>query len=361
MWEGEDDMNNGGTEPTPKQRLMNWIHTKLPDLPIRNFTTDWNDGKAVGALVDAVAPGLCPDWQDWDSKDCLQNATEAMDLADNWLNIPQLIKPEEIVDPNVDEQSMMTYLSQYPNAKIKPGAPLRPKRDFNKVRAYGPGLDPTGHEVGIPTSFTVETFAAGQGKVDVILVGPRGQREPVDIRFNNDKNLTYTVTYTPRHEGMYTIYIKFAGVKDVAKSPYSVKVEGQAGDASKVTVSGPGLQPDGVIINKPTHFDINTRNAGQGVPEVIILDPAGNKTSVPVQVRKTAPDTYRCDYVSSTTGLHSINVFFAGKPIPKSPFGVRVSPASDARKVGITTNLLLAMSVSHAPKVSRTNSAEQKV
>ncbi|KAJ8947134.1 hypothetical protein NQ318_002494 [Aromia moschata] len=94
MWEGEDDMNNGGTEPTPKQRLMNWIQTKLPDLPIKNFTTDWNDGKAVGALVDAVAPGLCPDWPDWDPKDGVQNASEAMGLADDWLNIPQLIKPE---------------------------------------------------------------------------------------------------------------------------------------------------------------------------------------------------------------------------------------------------------------------------
>lgn len=42
---------------------MNWIQSKVADLPITNFTTDWNDGKAVGALVDAVAPGLCPDWQ----------------------------------------------------------------------------------------------------------------------------------------------------------------------------------------------------------------------------------------------------------------------------------------------------------
>lgn len=42
---------------------MNWIQSKVPDLPITNFTKDWNDGKAVGALVDAVAPGLCPDWQ----------------------------------------------------------------------------------------------------------------------------------------------------------------------------------------------------------------------------------------------------------------------------------------------------------
>ncbi len=34
--------------------------------------------------------GLCPDWNDWDPKDALQNATEAMGLADDWLRIPQV-------------------------------------------------------------------------------------------------------------------------------------------------------------------------------------------------------------------------------------------------------------------------------
>jgi filamin len=62
-----------------------------------------------------------------------------MDLADQWLNVPKLLTPEEIVNPNVDEQSMMTYLSQFPNAKLKPGAPLRQKTNPSKVRAYGPG------------------------------------------------------------------------------------------------------------------------------------------------------------------------------------------------------------------------------
>ena len=56
MWEGEEPQQQEGG-PTPKQRLLNWINTKVPDLPIKNFTTDWNDGKAIGALVDAVAPG----------------------------------------------------------------------------------------------------------------------------------------------------------------------------------------------------------------------------------------------------------------------------------------------------------------
>lgn len=37
-----------------------------------------------------------------------------------------------MVNPNIDEMSMMTYLSQYPNAKLKPGAPLRPRTNRNR-------------------------------------------------------------------------------------------------------------------------------------------------------------------------------------------------------------------------------------
>lgn len=69
------------------------------------------------------------------------------------------------------------------------------------------------------------------------------------------------------------------------------------------------------------------------MPEVIILDPSGNKNSVPVKVRQTSPDVWRCEYLSAVVGLHSVNIFFAGQPIPNSPFGVRISPVSDPRKV----------------------------
>ncbi|XP_063707051.1 filamin-A isoform X3 [Culicoides brevitarsis] len=339
MWEGDEAPQNG-SGPTPKQRLMHWIQNKVPDLPIGNFTNDWNNGRAVGALVDAVAPGLCPDWPSWDPKDALQNATEAMALADDWLNVRQLLKPEDLVNPNIDEQSMMTYLSQYPNAKLKPGAPLRPRANPNRnssfkaprVRAYGPGIEPTGPVVDAPANFTVETFSAGKGKVEIEVINPHGGHEPVDVRFNNDKNLTYSVSYIPKMEGTHKVIVRYSG-KDIPKSPYAVSVEGHAGDASKVTASGPGLQPEGVCINRPTYFDISTVDAGKGVPEVIILDPAGHKTTVPAKVRQMSKDNWRCEYVSQQLGLHSVNVFYAGQPIPQSPYGVRVSPVSDAKKV----------------------------
>ena len=86
LWNGEEGSQTEG----PKQRLIRWIKSKVPELSIGNFTTDWNDGRAIGALVDGVASGLCPDWQDWNKNDAIRNASEAMQLADDWLNIPQV-------------------------------------------------------------------------------------------------------------------------------------------------------------------------------------------------------------------------------------------------------------------------------
>lgn len=61
MWDDEDDEET--KKLTPKQRLLGWIQNKVPQLPINNFHRDWQDGKALGALVDNCAPGkMCAAW-----------------------------------------------------------------------------------------------------------------------------------------------------------------------------------------------------------------------------------------------------------------------------------------------------------
>lgn len=94
--------------------------------------------------------------------------------------------------------------------------------------------------------------------MEVIVENPKGQKEPVEVRFNNDRNLTYSVSYTPKLEGNHMVAVKFSG-REVPKSPFNVQVEGHAGDPSKVTATGPGLQPDGVCVTRPTYFDISTK------------------------------------------------------------------------------------------------------
>lgn len=88
---------------------------------------------------------------------------------------------------------------------------------------YGPGIEPTGPIAGAPANFTVETFSAGRGQVDVAVENPKGQREPVEVRFNNDRNLTYSIAYTPKMEGPHKVMVKFSG-REVPKSPYTVQV-----------------------------------------------------------------------------------------------------------------------------------------
>lgn len=48
---------------TPKQRLLGWIQHKVPDMPINNFSQDWSNGRALGALVDSCAPGTPSLWE----------------------------------------------------------------------------------------------------------------------------------------------------------------------------------------------------------------------------------------------------------------------------------------------------------
>ena len=106
-----------------------------------------------------------------------------------------------------------------------------------RVRAYGPGVEPTGPVVGAPANFTVETFSAGKGNVEVIVEDPRGQKIAVslslhnpggrchschakrlfhnnnnlllqvEVKFNNDRNLSYSCSYKPQMEGVHRVTV----------------------------------------------------------------------------------------------------------------------------------------------------------
>ena len=97
-YEYEDDGGGKGKGKdsglTPKQALLAWVKSKMPpEIPMNNFTTDWNDGRAIAALVDAVEPGLYPeiDPEDLDPNDAVNNALTAMQTAEEYLGVPPLM------------------------------------------------------------------------------------------------------------------------------------------------------------------------------------------------------------------------------------------------------------------------------
>lgn len=73
-------------------------------------------------------------------------------------------------------------------------------------------------------------------------------------------------------------------------------------------------------------MSLSLADAGMGVVDVVILDPQGHKDTTRPVVTKKSEELWLVEYVATLDGLHSINIFFAGKSIPNSPFGVGVSP-----------------------------------
>ena len=59
-----DERSSASTEVKPgkkgalKEKLLAWVNDKIPSLTVNNFTSNWNDGRAIGALVDALSPGM---------------------------------------------------------------------------------------------------------------------------------------------------------------------------------------------------------------------------------------------------------------------------------------------------------------
>lgn len=98
---------------TPRYLLLKLINGLIPNSRVYNLTSDWNSGKALAALVETFSPGTCPSYSQWNDKNSLLNTTTALCLAEVHLGVPVLIDPNHMTSKNIDELSMITYLSSF--------------------------------------------------------------------------------------------------------------------------------------------------------------------------------------------------------------------------------------------------------
>lgn len=88
------------------------------------------------------------------------------------------------------------------------------------MKAYGPGLEPTGQIIGRPSEFTIDTQNAGEAPLRVQAMDQEYQ--PVDVQVRNNGNGTYACRYTPRNPLRHTILIDYGGVA-IPNSPFKVR------------------------------------------------------------------------------------------------------------------------------------------
>lgn len=105
-----------------------------------------------------------------------------------------------------------------------------------------------------------------------------------DVYFTSFSELVFFFCFT--FPGNHKVSVKYGG-KHAPGSPFKVAISPKS-DASKVKVSGPGVEKTGVQPGKPTWFTINASEAGKGDVHVKV-EPVGKFPSVKFERESQLP------------------------------------------------------------------------
>jgi len=323
-----------GAGGSAKNDLLQWVRKQIPEYNINNFKDDWRDGKALCALSDSLKPGIV-DLPAMKHKSPLDNARTGTDAAERELGIPPILNPEDLVSPDVDELSVMTYISyfrDYEQEKLKhlEAESLARIPDPLKCIAFGPGLERA--EVGYDAEFTVQlrnaagkNIPVGGELIDVQIKAPLNS-SPVKAEVTDNGDGTYKVVYNPKAHGKHLINVNVRN-KPIQNSPFSVNAERLGIDAIQTNAYGPGLE--GGVTKDTTHFTIVAKNK-KGDPVGVGGDRFDVKIEGPydTDIRSETVDnkdgSYTVSYRPLDKGKHTIIVQYEGKNVAKSPYHVNI-------------------------------------
>ena len=310
------------------------------DIQKSPFTVNVDDSPPIPDQVTAKGPGIEPTGNIINTETHFEVFTSGCGIGELNVQIFDESGNPHSVNPLVHQTSAGTYLIKYTPTqacvytiqvfygsghirlspfRVRVDLPL----DSSRVWAEGNGLAASGLTVRDQATFVIHTEEAGNGNLDVKIVGPNGVNEPVNIVDNGDG--TYSAEYIPLRAGQYVIQINYGG-RAIPEAPFRVAVD-PAPDAGAVRLAGPGLK-HGNICGNETYFDCDFTNAGKGNPAFEIEDPNGNQT--PFQVDQISPTKWRVTYIPELKGDYVINCQFAEMNIPGCPVRVEVLPSFDA-------------------------------
>jgi len=95
------------------QELLRWCKRRTADYPnvkVENFTSSFQDGLALAALIHKHAPELL-DFNSLDPNDQVGNIQKVLDIAEKSLGVPKLLDANDLYsDP--EEKSVITYVAR---------------------------------------------------------------------------------------------------------------------------------------------------------------------------------------------------------------------------------------------------------
>ena len=305
--------------------LLEWVNTKIPNHPVTNFTTDWVDGTALAALVNAVSEGGFSESDLMKEDDKCKNCQEAMDAAKSLLGIDCNFSPEDFSENAMNQLIRSTYITKFRYAK-----PPICELLASQMKACGPGI--TGDSIEKETNFVVCGPRILQWeKIKTTVKGPDELELPVRFQCTSPKAVQFL--YTPKVPGDYVVKVSLNS-QPIPGSPFSLK-HVLPSNANECTATGSGLKKGRV--GETADFSVNCTQGGPGQLHVDIKSTNGDLES---KIKKSAVKNYNVHYTPKESGEHFISITWNDSNIPSSPFQCIVTDPKQCSVTGLSKSCI---------------------
>jgi len=109
-------------DKSSEEGLLLWCKKQTEgykDVSVESYRTSFRDGLAFVALCDKFLENKeLVDFSKFSKENTLENLGTAFELAEKHLGIPKLLDPQEVADGNIDERSLVLYISLYFHAFV---------------------------------------------------------------------------------------------------------------------------------------------------------------------------------------------------------------------------------------------------
>ena len=277
---------------------MKWVKRTIPHANITNFGSDWVDGVAFGALLEACFPGLCPQWVKFNKENAAENAKQVFEIAKHRLGVDPCITTKELATGEVEELKVQTYILRIRVADLKPLP--------EEILVSGPGL--LKGSVGKQAHFEIDTTRAGPGQLYIDAYYQDGKKMKFSLREHLPGVLT--LSYTPEESGVANFDILWSNLP-LPKSPFSVTIT----DAGLVKMIDFEHHERLVRVNTPITLKLNTKSAGRGMITAHLQ--YENETPIPAKVSSSPrdPGTTTLAFTPPQAGKPKLNIFWNGEEL----------------------------------------------
>ena len=256
---------------------------------------------ALCALIEHIKPGSCPQYSTLSAQNGLANCELGLRLAEEHFGIPSILEAAVLNSPDVDELSVMTYISYF----CKPVA--------EKLMIWLKGLLPNRNVTNLTTDWNSGIFLAYL--VDTMSPGsfPNwGQLNAADAV----QNITTAIDVAEK-QLQVKAFIKASQMADstvdeLNQSILLLRLQAIYKPVKKViptiACSGPGLTK--AVVGRTANFQVDGAKL-TGEPKISALM-TDQKTSLPVSIVKQQNGIFQATYTPNAAGKLSIDIRWEG-------------------------------------------------